>query len=241
MPSQPIQKSDYRIRKLIGTLGLALPVLLPLSEGILLSSMSHYYYLPLSSLIFIIILSCFGLFLLSYKGYKIDSKTEKISDDLLTNIGGVSALIVVFIPTYCLESSSPIIDEICNSGNYPLLGHTDGLKNTIHLVFAGIFIFTMGWMSKYKFTRGEHSAKNKIYKWCGNMVWIAIALLLVLVIIDFFDEDFQITPYDVFFLETLAIVPFGISWLMKGEAMEDIKDLFKKTGSSKDEHPNKLV
>ncbi|TMM57984.1 hypothetical protein FEE95_00725 [Maribacter algarum] len=232
MPSQPIQQSDYRIRKLIGTLGLALPVLLPLSEGMLLSSMSHYYYQPLSSLIFVIILASFGLFLLSYKGYKIDSKTEKISDDLLTNIGGISALIVVFVPTYCLESSSPVIDEICASGEYPLLGHIDGLKNTIHLIFAGIFIFTMGWMSKYKFTRGEQTSKNRFYKWCGNLVWIAIGLLVVLVIIDFFNEDFQITPYDVFFLETLAVVPFGISWFIKGEAMENIKSLFSKTDTS---------
>jgi hypothetical protein len=231
MPSQPIQQSDYRIRKLIGTLGLALPVLLPLSEGMLLSSMSHYYYQPLSSLIFIIILASFGLFLLSYKGYKIDSKTEKISDDLLTNIGGVSALILVFVPTYCLESNSPVIEQICASGEYPLLGHIDLFKNTVHLIFAGIFIFTMGWISKYKFTRGEHTRNNKIYKYCGNIVWIAIALLLVLVSISFFEEDFQITPYDVFLLETLAVVPFGISWFVKGEAMEDIKRMFRKDTS----------
>ena len=228
MPLQPIQQSDYRIRKLIGTLGLALPILLPLSEGMLLSSMSHYYYQSLSSLIFIIILSCFGIFLLSYRGYKIDTKTEKISDDLLTNIGGVSALVVVFVPTYCLESSSSVIDEICASEAYPLLGHVDVVKNTIHLIFAGIFIFTMGWMSKYKFTRGGQTVKNKIYRWCGNMVWIAIGLLILLVIVDFFNDGFQVTPYDVFFLETLALVPFGISWIIKGEAMEDIKELFQK-------------
>jgi hypothetical protein len=226
MPTQPIQQSDYRIRKLIGTLGLALPILLPISGGMLLSSMSHYYYLPLSSLLFIIILSTFGLFLLSYKGYKIDTETEKISDDLLTNIGGISALIVVFVPTYCLESNSPVIDEICTGGEYPLLGHINEFKNTIHLIFASIFIFTMGWMSKYKFTRGEQTANNKIYKWCGNLVWLAIALLILLAIIDFFNAGFQITSYDVFFLESLALIPFGISWFIKGEAMEDIKELF---------------
>lgn len=232
MPVQPIQQSDYRIRKLIGTLGLGLPVLLPFSSGTFLSSMSHYYYLPLSSLIFIITLSSFGLFLLSYKGYKIDTQTEKISDDLLTNIGGISALIVVFVPTYCSESSNLVVEQICESGAYPLLGHDNTLKNTIHLVFAGIFIFTMGWMSKYKFTRGERSNRNKIYKWCGNLVWVAIGLLIVLVIIDFFNDDFQITPFDVFILETLAVIPFGISWFVKGEAMKDIRSLFGKTDAT---------
>jgi len=163
MPSQPIQHSDYRIRKLIGTLGLTLPILLPLSEKSLLSSISHYYYLPLSSIIFIIILSTFGLFLLSYKGYKIDPKTEKISDDLITNIGGISALIVVIVPTYCLESNNSLIEQICASAEYPLLGHISALKNTIHSVFAGIFMFSMGWMSKYKFTRGGQTTHNEIY------------------------------------------------------------------------------
>jgi len=224
MPSQPIQQSDYRIRKLIGTLGLALPILLPISSGMFLSSMSHYYYQPLSSIIFIIILASFGLFLLSYRGYKIDAETEKISDDLLTNIGGISALIVVFVPTSCTESSSAVIDGICNSGNFPLLGHISDLKNTIHLVFAGIFIFTMGWMSKYKFTRGQNSDNNKIYSWCGNIIFTTIVLLLVLVGIRFFDEDFQITSYDVFILECIAVIPFGISWFVKGEAMKDIKE-----------------
>ena len=232
MPSQPIQSSDYRIRKLIGALGLALPFLLPLSEGMLLSSISHYYYLPLSSLIFIIILSSFGLFLISYKGYKIDGKTEKISDDLLTNIGGISALIVVFVPTCCLDSGSAVIDELCRSENYPLLGHGEALKNTVHLVFAGIFLFSMGWMSKYKFTRGEQPSKNNVYRWCGNLVWTAIGLLVILVIINFFDKGFQITPYDIFFLETLAIIPFGVSWLIKGEPMKSIKGFFRKTKTS---------
>jgi hypothetical protein len=81
----------------------------------------------------------------------------------------------------------------------------------------------MGWMSKYKFTRGSNIKNNRIYNWCGNIVWAAIALLLILVVISFINEDFQITPYDVFILETMAVIPFGISWFVKGEAMEDIK------------------
>ena len=228
MPLKEIQQSDYRIRKLIGILGLALPLLLPISEGQLLSSISHYYYLPFSSLLFVIILSSFGLFLISYKGYKLDKK-EKVSDDLLTNIGGMAALIVVFFPTYCSGSESEVVEKLCRSGDYPLLGHNDPLTNTIHLVCAGIFIFTMGWMSKYKFTRGGNTSKNKIYRICGNIVWGAIALLVLLFIADLIQDGFKITKYDVYILETIAIIPFGISWLVKGQAMEDIRGLFTIT------------
>lgn len=220
------QPSDYRMRKLIGSLGLALPIILPIVEGKFLSSVSHYYYLTLSSLLFIIILSSFALFLISYKGYKLDSTSETFSDDLLTNIGGIAALIVVFIPTACSGSEFATIDLICTHMNYPLFGHEDSLLNTIHLVSAGIFIFTMGWMAKYKFTRGNNEANNKIYRSCGNLVWVAIALLMLLVIANMIKEDFQITKYDVYILETLAIIPFGISWLIKGEAIKDFKGMF---------------
>jgi len=227
MHPQELQHSDYRIRKLIGILGLALPFLLPILEGQFLSSISHFYYLKFSSLAFIIIISTFGLFLISYKGYKSDS-SEKISDDLLTNIGGLAALLVVIFPTYCTGSESTTIDLMCDTEDYPLLGHNNALTNIIHLGSAGIFIFTMGWMSKYKFTRGNDTANNRIYRICGNIVWAAIALLMLLVIADLIKDGFKITKYDVYILETIAVVPFAFSWLTKGKTIKYIKELFKK-------------
>lgn len=225
MEKQELQKSDYRIRKLIGVLGLLLPFMLLIAQGELLSSISHYYYQTLSSLLFIIILSAFGLFLISYKGYKIDPETEKISDDLITNIGGLAALVVVFVPTVCLGSGSDVIAAICDSGNFPLFGHNDKLKGTIHLVSAGIFIFSMGWMSKYKFTRSDDDVNNRIYRICGNLIWGSIGLLIILIIAEKLGVSFWLDEYYVFILETTAIVPFGISWLIKGKTIEDVKAL----------------
>jgi len=218
-----VKKPEYRIRKIIGILGLCLPLLLFFSEGELLASMSHYYYKPLSSLFFIIVLSAFGLFLLSYRGYRFDVKTETFSDDILTNIGGIAALVVVFVPTYCSNSLSASIDSICYENNYPLLGHNNSFKNTIHLVAAGIFMFTMGWMSKYKFTRGSNDGYNRIYKICGNLVWISIAIIIILKLI----PSLRFTPYFVFIFETTAVVSFGISWLIKGGILPQRKAAFK--------------
>ncbi|MCB4799081.1 hypothetical protein [Neotamlana laminarinivorans] len=224
--NKDLQHSDYRIRKLIGVLGLFLPILVYFSGEELLASISHYYYKPLPSLFFIIILSVFGLFLLSYKGYKFDSKTETISDDILTNIGGIAALVVVFVPTCCKESLSASIDIVCRDGNYPLLGHGNTFKNTIHLVAAGVFMFTMGWMSKFKFTRSSNDVNNTIYKICGNLVWASIALIVVFIILE--DYDIVLTKYYVFIFETTAIIPFGISWLVKGEVLDNVSDIFAK-------------
>ena len=45
MQTTNLQHSDYRIRKLIGTLGLLLPFTLPIAKGLVLASISHYYSL----------------------------------------------------------------------------------------------------------------------------------------------------------------------------------------------------
>ncbi len=225
MIPEGLQQSDYRIRKLVGILGIALPVLLPFTMGDFLASISHYYYSTLSSLFFIIILSAFGLFLISYKGYKKDVKTEQISDDFLTNIGGFAALIVVFIPTLCKGSTSTFIDLLCTNENYPLFGHNNATLSVIHLISAGIFILCMGWMSKYKFTRGSKDVHNKIYKHCGNIVFISVALIIVGVILEKLNINFLINDYYVFIFETIAVIAFGSSWLVKGKAIENLVDL----------------
>jgi hypothetical protein len=99
-----LRQSDYRVRKLIGILGVSLPVSVPLLANYdIISSISHYYYLTAPSLYLIIVLSSLALFLISYKGYSKDTD-ELINDDWLTNLAGVAALLVVLIPTACDES-----------------------------------------------------------------------------------------------------------------------------------------
>ena len=199
MPLQELQQSDYRIRKLIGILGLSLPILLPIAASEFLASISHYYYTTLSSLFFIIILSAFGLFLISYKGYTKDEDNEEISDDFLTNIGGLAALIVVFVPTTCVGSASDTINIFCDACDVPLFGHSLSTPNTIHLISAGIFILCMGWMSKYKFTRGRKTMHNKIYRHCGNVVFISVALLIIGIILEKLKVNFFINDYYVLY------------------------------------------
>lgn len=225
MKPQELQPSDYRMRKLVGILGLSLPVLLPIGASEFLASISHYYYDTLSSLFFIIILSAFGLFLISYKGYTKDEDSEQISDDFLTNIGGLAALIVVFVPTTCIGSTSQTIKALCETCDVPLFGHSLTTPNTIHLVSAGIFILCMGWMSKYKFTRGSKSMHNKIYKHCGNVVFISVALLIVGIILEKLEVNFFINDYYVYIFETIAVFAFGTSWLVKGKAIENLVEI----------------
>jgi hypothetical protein len=231
-----LQHSDYRIRKLIGTLGLGLPILLPLAAQEVYASISHYYYSTLPSLLFIIILASFGLFLLSYKGYKIDRTTERVSDDFITNIGGIAALVVVFVPTTCCDSMSTLIDSLCDNETLPLFGHKNDTAKVIHLVAAGIFIVSMGWMSRYKFTRGSDDGKHGLYTWCGNLVFLSVGLIIVFMAIErWISKTFIIHNYYVYMFETTAVIPFGISWLVKGKALDDMKAMRRQLFGSPEE------
>lgn len=218
--------SYYRIRKLIGLLGTLLPILVVAGYGQFLASISHYYYTR-SAVFFISTMVSFGLFLIAYRGYPRDKKTEWVSDNLITHIGGVAAIMVIIFPTRCCESGCELIQHMCDNHTYPLWGHDNKLVSTIHLICAGIFLTSMGWMSFFRFTKGEKTKEkrrnNVLYKASGLIMWISILILLTEFIIG---QHFTI--YDVFILETVSVFAFGISWLVKGEAIKDLFKLFKR-------------
>ena len=216
--------SYYTIRKVIGLLGILLPVLAVLGYGEFLASISHYYYTR-SAVFFIAILVSFGLFLVTYRGYPRDKKTELISDNIITHIGGFAAIIVVLFPTSCSGSGSETIQQMCNTHTYPLWGHNNAVISTIHLISAGIFLTSMGWMSFFRFTKGEKTKekkrKNVLYRTSGLMMWVSILILL-----SEFTINYHVTCYDVFILETISVFAFGTSWLVKGNAIKDLTGLF---------------
>jgi hypothetical protein len=231
MEKKSILNSYLRIRKLIGTLGIVLPILVCISHKDLLASISHYYYTE-SAVFFIAILSAFGFFLISYRGYDKDPSRETLSDNIITNISGFAVLIVVLVPTACSESASEFItNTICDTKNYPLFGHDNSILNVIHLVSAAIFLFTMGWMSVFRFTRTSDKEKNKlenaIYKCCGYTVWACIGILAIQFIGEMIDVRLFVSKYDVFIIETISVAAFGISWLVKGKALKDIVEFNK--------------
>jgi len=235
MQSNPQIKTDkenfeadlLRLRKCVGVLGLLLPTLMLSLYGSMLSSMSHYYYTS-SSVFFIGILFSFGLVLMAYRGYDKDSD-ERFSDDQMTSMAGIFALITVIIPTSCLDSGDANI--VCVDGY--LLGHCSMIYNTIHLLSAGLFILILGWMCVYKFTRStnpESMKKHKLYRICGYTVWASVGAIAILISIEKLINikvDDYLFGY-VFILESVALYAFAIAWLVKGRVNEDFKAMKTK-------------
>jgi len=235
-----ILNSYCRIRKLIGVLGMLLPVIIVIFYDELLPSISHYYYTR-SAVFFIAILAAFGFFLISYRGYetkKVDNNKFclRLSDNTVTHIGGIAILIVVLIPTDCIVNLS--ICAGCQSTEFCLFGHRDVVVGAIHLLSAALFFIAMGYMSLCNFTRGNDNKYHIWYKLCGWIIFITLGLLIIeFGIWKWIKPDFQITPYDVYIMETIMVVAFAVSWLLKGRTIEYMGDalnhLFKSKGKQK--------
>ncbi len=225
-------QSYARIRKAIGYLGAAIPFLcLSLSlgglcKGIILPSISHYYYSIVGDG-FVGILFALGLVLILYKSV---FKIEKLRkwENRLSNLAGLLAMVVAFIPTFPLTDQTCSFVKLTESEHqhiYGLLGH-------LHLPAAGIMLIIFGILSYNYFPRNwqtgmADSENKKIYRICAWVIFISIFILLVYFLFEknlSFLGNFPI----VFVFEFTSILAFAISWLEKGRAVMAFVEMVKK-------------
>jgi len=198
-----LKQSYYNIRTSVGVLGILLPVLLYFINGSMLPSVSHYYYSK-ASFVFSAIIFSFSLFLITYKGYEKD-KSEKLSDNLLTNLAGLLALFVLVFPTACK------IPGLCADETIKIyvFGRGNEFISLVHYISSGLFFILMGGMSFFKFARGANDRYRLIYKILGLVMWASIAWIGILSL--FFHVR------QIFIYEAIVLWAFGISWLLKGK------------------------
>ena len=185
-----------------------------------LSSISSYYYSSVQHIYGGIIFTI-AIFLFSYRGYfnnneYVDDCPKflcwiNIPDSIAGNIACVFAILLVLFPTSNIPNSSSIISRL-------------------HFIFAAGFFLTLIYFSLCLFTRSnpglitnQKKYRNRIYKTCAYIMFFCIIIigLFKLAWIDKFPELKSIlTKYDyVFWLESLALWTFGISWFVKAETI----------------------
>ena len=206
--------SYLQIRMAVGVLGIILPVViyfgtLIFSEcSILEASISDYYYTIMGSVL-VGILCGVSLFLYSYKGFN-------NWDRIASNIACICALGVAFFPT----NITPDVAN-CKILSRP----DDAIRNSIHYVSAALFFITLAYMSLFLFTRTQNKShmtkqkgkRNAVYRTCGIIMVVAILVIASLKITAIHDI---LEPYKpVFWLESVALWAFGVSWLVKGEVL----------------------
>jgi len=197
--------SYLALRKTIGFLGTLFPFVLALG-GIFLfktqlqSSISNYYHTDMGD-VFVGVLCVIGFFLFAYKGY------TKV-DDVVGNVTGIFAVLVALVPT------DP------GHGNATLIG-------TLHFICAALFFCGLIYFSLFLFTKTNPSAdvtrrkkqRNVVYKVCGYTMAACILLIAVYYLLPDETADPFKSSNPIYWLEAIAVVAFGISWLTKGEAI----------------------
>lgn len=224
--------SLYSLRKTIGILGLALPILLLAAHQDLLSSMSHYYYTA-GSVFFILILSAFGLILINYKGYP-KKEGELLSDRFVTTAAGICILITVLVPT---KSENPL-GQLYFTGSPYLFGHeSNGFLGAIHLLSAALFFILLGYMSYFKFVLNHNASesRNRLFKRCGIIVWASVGALVAIFALEaILGINFDtIIPAYTFWIEWVAVYAFAVAWLVKGRIHLDVEKMMKTFSQEK--------
>lgn len=212
-----LQLSYLQIRRSVGVLGIALPIVLSVgtiwlsSCPYLKDSISEYYYTLMGSSL-TGILCAVGLSLYSYKGF---DNWDRIS----TNIAGICALGVAFFPVNVKKDCESCL--YCNVTTRDIQ-HWRGI---IHFGSAGILFFTLACISLFLFTKTDGSKKptkkkqqrNVIYRFCGVIMLIAMMLTVALQFGPF-ARSFPIA-HSTFWMESIMLWAFGFSWLVKGETI----------------------
>ena len=212
---QSLVFSYLTLRKAIGFLGIALPFAVSLGALLIFrtgiqSSISSYYYTGTRDVL-VGSLWAIGFFLLSYKGY------ERI-DSIAGKLGCVFALGTALFPT---------APDLNPSSSATVIGY-------FHQGFAGLFFFTLIYYSLFLFTKTRphgHPTRRKlqrnlVYRVCGITMAVCILLMTIYTFLPKSTSSSLEGFHPIFWLETTAILAFGISWITKGEAIlaDDAKE-----------------
>jgi drug/metabolite transporter (DMT)-like permease len=192
--------SYLTLRRVVGILGILLPVLLVVVSSLVHSrleiqdSISDYYGTEMRD-IFVGVLFVVGLFLFAYRGYE-------RKDDIAGDLACLFALGVALFPS---TSASQAI-------------------RTVHVISAAALFIVLSCFSLFLFTKTDKDVlprkkriRNVIYVICGVIMLACIVSIALYSVLLRNTSVAAIKP--VFWLESLALWAFGISWLIKGETL----------------------
>ena len=196
-------------RQLVGVSGLLLPILVWLVAGTrpiedmpsweLLTSVSAYYHTGAVA-VYAGILIALAYFLFSYRGY---NKPYLRRERVATIIAGLAAVFVAFFPTVVPPGAAEIIWWTEPIGKIHFVSSV--------VLFGAFVFFTLFLFPKSNVKKGNPLPKGKkirngIYYFCG----VAMVGCLVWALIAAWKDTSMFWP------ESLALVFFAVSWLVKG-------------------------
>jgi len=210
----PQMISYMLLRKLVGLLGILLPIILVVAAyyygdcEAIQSSISDYYHTEMRNVL-VGVLCAVALFMFAYKGHD-------IRDSIAGNLACIFAVGVAFFPTG--------IDTVSDCAE-KCIAYEPWIED-MHFTFAALFFGVLIYFSLFLFTQsGKHvqtaakRKRNTVFHICG---YVMIACVLLIALYFFYlrkryESLSQLDP--VFWLEAIALWAFGISWLTKGQLL----------------------
>ncbi len=218
--------SPYILMRIIGFLAFSLPFILLVSHLVIgpcsemLPTISNYYHSVMRD-IFVCMISGMAICFFAYVGY--EKKVEdKLSDNFFAKCAALCALGLALFPTV-----NP--GGICHSN---CVADVSKISSQLHYFFAASLFLLLAYFALKIFTKSdnvhamtaEKKMRNKIYKSCGYTILVCIVLIIVY---SFFVKDKVVFNKEyaiVFWLETICLLAFSLSWMVKGELlMNDTK------------------
>lgn len=214
IPHQFDDLSDHAHRQLIGYIGLAMPILLVLIAALrptppygpwdLMDSVSEYYYSGSVS-VFVGLLMALALFLFTYRGY---DNRFRWADRQAAVTAGVAALGVAFFPTEAPDGLSSLPWWTETTGNL----HTASAI-VLFSMFAVFSLLLFRLSSDAERHDTSKRRRNHVFLICG----IAIVASMTWALIN------KRMGLPIFLPESIALVAFAVSWLVKGQALRTIR------------------
>jgi len=205
--------SQQAHRRLIGILGLLLPLLLFIFAGLRhtvglpawtpLNSISAYYYTGAVA-IFVGVLFALALFLLTYPGYK-----GVIADRLLGLVGGTAAILVALFPTSAPDGLS------APTWWSPYMRTVHYLSAVV--LFVAFILFAIWLFRKSNIPRRGDRPLEKRRR---DDICLASGIIMIASVLWAASSMFTHAP--IFIPESIAIIAFAVSWLTKGEVHKPV-------------------
>jgi hypothetical protein len=208
----PLVVSYLTLRKLIGWVGMLMPLIVRIGARVLpphiwtTDSISAYYYTGMRD-VFVSTLVLVGALLFCYRA-------PGVFDTMLTIVAGLAAIGIGLFPM--APGFAPEIKQQFPQMNDQTCYYMAGPVGFHHYFVVGFFLLAI--VMVWRFTAftapnptREKIRRNWIYRIC------AVAMALACVIIAFL--GFSKSGSKIFWPETVAVVAFGVAWLIKGQTI----------------------
>jgi hypothetical protein len=210
--SRPDDLSDNAHRQLIGYIGLVLPFLLIAiaiwRDGIerwrSLDSISVYYYTGAIAA-FVGMLVALAVFLFAYPGYR---NKYRWADLLVSRIAAIAAVALAFFPTSPPNGVAP-------------LGWWTEVTGQVHNVGAVVLMAMFAVFALWLFRRSAEGEQPTADKRRRNTIYLVCGIVIVLCIV-WAAVNRLVYRGPIFWPESIALIAFSLSWLVKGYALRTI-------------------